>query len=320
MSIFHFSYKDHLFPKVTGPLLLGNFDGLHLGHQALIEKAKEEGEPFVLLLDRPFKREGTNKVLTTLSDKARLFASYGVSNVLVLGTEPSFFELSKDDFISLILKRLNPPSLVVGEDYSFGFKGEGKVFDLKRNFSTFVLSLLEKDGKKIGTTLIKNLICEGKVSEAASLLGRPYEIKGKVQHGFQNGRKIDFPTANLAPNEYVLPRKGVYCGYAFLRGSCYKSIINVGDAPTVGKLRQNIVEAYLDGFKEDCYDETLYLDFVYFLREERKFENLDADEQETLTSPTIWYDYNNMNNKFVISEISADDMKKGIIIARTSKR
>lgn len=280
MGIFHFSYKDSLFPKVTGPLLLGNFDGLHLGHQALIEKAKEEGEPFVLLLDPSFKREGTTKVLTTLSDKVRLFVRYGVSNILVLKTDPSFFKLSKDEFISLVLKRLNPPSLVVGEDYSFGFKGDGKVLDLKKNFSTFVLPLLEKDGKKIGSTLIKNLISEGKVSEATSLLGRTYEIKGKVEHGFQNGRKIDFPTANLTPNEYVLPQKGVYCGYAFLRGSCYKSIINVGDAPTIGKLNQNIVEAYLDGFEGDCYDETLYLDFVSFLREERKFENLEALKKE----------------------------------------
>ena len=280
MEIFHFSHKDSIFPKVNGPLLLGNFDGLHLGHQTLIEKAKEEGDPFVLLLDPSFKKDDAHKVLTTLTDKIRLFARYGVSHIFVLRTGPSFFELSKDDFISLVLKRLNPPALVVGEDYSFGFKGEGTAFDLKRSFPTFALPLLEKDGKKIGTTLIKNLILEGKVSEAASFLGRPYEIKGEIQHGFQNGRKINFPTANLLPNEYVLPRKAVYCGYAFLRGNCYKSIINVGDAPTVGKLKQNIVEAYLDGFEGDCYGETLYLNFVSFLREERKFEDLETLKEE----------------------------------------
>lgn len=280
MGIFVFSYRDSSLPKVSGPLLLGNFDGLHLGHQMLIEKAKEMGDPSVLLLDPPFQREKKEKVLTTLFDKIRLFGRYGVNNVFVLKTDPSFFRLSKEDFMTLVLKKLQPSSLVVGEDYSFGALRSGKASDLKKEFQTFAYPLLKEDGVKVGSSLIKTLLLQGEVSKAASFLGRPYEICGKVEKGFQNGRKIKFPTANLDPFEYVLPTRGVYCGSSFLRGECYKSLINVGEAPTVGKLSHNIVEVYLDGFEGDCYEETLYVDFAFYLRQEKKFSSLEDLKEE----------------------------------------
>lgn len=276
MGIFRFYWKDDFLPKVASPLLLGNFDGVHKGHQALISAALEKGEAAVLLLDPSFHKEKDEGVLTTLEDKIRLFGYYGVQNIYVLKTDREFFSLPKESFIENILKKLEPSLLVVGEDYSFGFKGEGKANDLKGAFLTIALPLCEFQGEKIGTRLIKSLLLSGKVIEANNLLGRPYEIKGKVQKGFQNGRKISFPTANLEASPYLLPKKGVYCGFSYLRGICYKAIINVGDAPTIGKLKKNIVEVYLDGFNGDCYDETLYVDFISLLREEIHFASLES--------------------------------------------
>lgn len=275
MGIFHFYWKDDNLPKANCPLLLGNFDGVHKGHQALISAALEKGEGAVLLLNPPFYKDKTEGVLTTLEDKIRLFQNYGIKTIYVLKTDEEFFSLSKEDFVRKILKKMEPSLLVVGEDYSFGSQGKGKVCDLKRFYSTLSIPLSEINGQKIGTRLIKSLLLSGCLQEATNLLGRPYEIKGMVKRGFQNGRKISFPTANLEQLPYFLPKKGVYCGLSYLRGICYKAIINVGDAPTVGKLKENIVEVYLDGFEGDCYGETLYVDFMSFIREETHFASLE---------------------------------------------
>jgi riboflavin kinase/FMN adenylyltransferase len=107
-------------------------------------------------------------------------------------------------------------------------------------------------------------------------LGYPYQAKGLIAHGLENGRKIGFPTANLALEiPYVLPKAGVYLGIAYLRGKAFRSLINVGNNPTIGVLKHPIIEAYLDGFSGEAYGETLYLEFDSFLREEKKFASLD---------------------------------------------
>ncbi len=271
-------------PSIEGyNLLLGNFDGLHLGHQRLISLAKEKGSSAVLLLSPSFpKKEMEGKVLTSLEDRLRLFSRYEVDMALVLETSPSFFSLEPLSFIERVLKRLKPASLVVGEDYRFGKGALGDIALLKEHFPV-VLSpiLLDEKGNKIGTKEIVALLKEGEIATANRYLGRDYEILGKVKKGYQNGRKIGFPTANLALlSPYMLPKEGVYKGVSYLRGKPYLSLVNVGKAPTIGLLKEVTVEAYLDGFNGDCYEESIYLSFLERIREERPFPSLEELKEQ----------------------------------------
>jgi riboflavin kinase/FMN adenylyltransferase len=264
-------------------LLLGTFDGVHLGHRELIKRAKLEADgPIgvllfseppskVLLLGKPCE------VLTSLEDKTRIFLNEGVDLVFTIESDRMFFSMGKEDFIENVLAPLNPKRLIVGEDYTFGRNAEGKPGDLEGRFEVIEVPLLEMNGRKVSSSYIKKLIADGDIKEANAELGRPYEIVGKVVHGLSNGHKIGFPTANLSLiDDYVLPRTGAYKGLVYSRGRPYWAIVNVGRNPTVGKLREDIVECHLKGFSEEIYGETLYVEFHEFLRPEKKFGSLDA--------------------------------------------
>ena len=274
MEIFRFSLGKDI-PLCPFPLLLGNFDGFHKGHMRLIEAAKEAGPFGILFLDPPFPKANEPKVLMTLEDKFAFVRAIGAKEAFVAETDPSFFDLSKEEFIDLVLRKMNPPLLVFGEDYRFGKGGLGVKGDLEAAFTTLPVPLLNDGQEKIGTSRIRAFLKEGLIESANSDLGRPYRIHGTIAKGFQNGRKIGFPTANLVSLPYVLPKNGVYGGLSYLRGKPYLSIINVGNAPTVGKLKEDVVEVYLDGFSGDCYDETLYTEFDIRIRDEIKFQDLE---------------------------------------------
>jgi len=271
-------------PSIEGyNLLLGNFDGLHLGHQRLISLAKEKGLSAVLLLSPSFpKEEMEGKVLTSLEDRLRLFSRYEVDMALVLKTSPSFFSLEPLSFVEEVLTRLKPACIVTGEDYRFGKGALGDIALLKRHFPVAVSPiLLDEKGEKIGTKEVVALLKRGDIAAANRYLGRDYEILGKVKKGYQNGRKIGFPTANLALlSPYMLPKEGVYKGISYLRGQPYLSLINVGKAPTIGLLKEITVEIYLDGFVGDCYDESIYLSFLERIREERRFSSLEKLKEQ----------------------------------------
>lgn len=261
-------------------LMLGTFDGFHKGHLSLLEETLNFKESAILLFEKNyselFSTTKEKRVLMSLEDKLNFLNHYSLSRVYILQNEASFFSLSKEDFIKKILLKIAPKNVVIGEDYTFGKDGEGKEKDLKEYFNVFSLPLLKDEEKKIGTERIKASLKEGDIQKANSLLLRPYEIHGKIVKGFQNGRKISFPTANLDLSiDYLLPKRGVYGGISYLRGMPYKCIINVGEAPTVGKLKKEIVEVYLDGFIGNCYEETLYVDFLFFIREEKQFASLE---------------------------------------------
>jgi len=262
-------------------LLLGAFDGIHLGHKALVQEALNQAGPaYALLFSEPlgafFPGAKNPRVLTSLEDKIRIFSTLGLEGVYVIDANPSFFALSPQAFLSDVIAPLKPSLLIVGEDYTFGRGGEGTVDLLKKSFAVSVCPLLEMEGEKISTHRIIGLLEKGDVVSAKRLLGRPYEIKGRVEPGFGNGHKIGFPTANVALSApYALPKDGVYAGISYLRGIPYPSIINVGLAPTVGRLKEPLVEAYLDGFQGDCYDETIYVSFATRLRDELVFKSLE---------------------------------------------
>ncbi len=264
-------------------LCLGTFDGVHRGHVALIRQAQSlsEGPVAVLLFDKSpaqFVRNGkSHSLLTTLADKLRLFAALNVDFAYVLEVDRNFFALTPEAFIAQVLKPLKPASLVVGEDYAYGAGAKGGLEGLKDAFPLLVVPLLATETGKISTQVIIHDLRSGRLGEANALLGRPYEMQGTVVRGLGNGRKLGFPTANLAfTAPYVFPKDGVYEGLAYLRGQPYKALLNVGRNPTIGGVKKTRIECHLLGLKETIYGETLYVDFLRCLREERKFSSLEA--------------------------------------------
>lgn len=257
-------------------LCLGNFDGVHLGHQKLFKEAKDSGKQVgVLLFDKNpaefFPSSKSKKVLTGLNDKIRILESLGIDYVFVIKVSKEFFALKKDEFIKDYIDALHPSLIVCGSDYSFASKAEGKPEDLKEKYHVHLVNLLEIDNKKISTQDIIRLIEEGKIEEANSLLGRPYEVRGKVIEGEKIGRTIGYPTANLKLEEnYVLPLSGVYSGTT----NGLLSFINVGTNPTVGILKEEIIETHILDFSSDIYGETIILSFRHFIREEKTFASL----------------------------------------------
>ncbi len=262
-------------------LLLGSFDGLHLGHYELVKegKKKAEGDIGALIFSdniASFLGKKSAKVLTSLDDKKRLFSSYGFDYLFIMPLSKGLLELDKDMFMERYIAPLSPSLLVCGEDYSFGYKGEGGISDLKKRFPVSVLPLKRMGDEKIGTQGIISLIEGGKIEEANEELGRAYEVVGKVVKGFGNGHKIGFPTANLslfAP--YALPPYGVYKTIAYLRGIPHLSLTNIGNNPTLGISSQESIETYIPSFDKEIYDETMYLSFLSFLRPEKRFKNVD---------------------------------------------
>lgn len=274
-------------------LVLGYFDGLHIGHQSLFEyadgiKNEKGGLTSVLLFDEsPAKILSSGKsikCITSLGDKVSLLECLGVDIIYLVHVDEGFLATRKDEFMDMVEYMIRPDDIVIGTDYTFGHKAEGKVPDLEARFgdSVHAIELMQEDGKKVSSKGIIKLIEEGKIAEVNGLLGRDYSIVGEVVKGLQNGRTIGFPTANLSlMDDYVLPKVGVYGGAVYLsNGDAYPSIINVGSNPTVKEETPVHVEAYLDGFDGDIYGEYIQVAFSFFIREETTFKNLEELKEQ----------------------------------------
>lgn len=268
---------------------IGYFDGLHRGHQALINKtiriAKEKGYRSTLITFDPdpwqvLQKKDKVKHITPLKDKAMLLEEMGLDTLIILHFSSEFSQLSPQDFIDKILCPLSVSDLVVGEDFHFGFKGSGNVQLLKQEkdrFRTHVLALDQDNNEKVGTTLIIQDLLRGDIEAANRLLGRPFHVRGTVVHGAKQGRKIGFPTANIAlSDEYVMPRQGIYAGFAQVRGETYPAVLNIGYNPTFNTRDTMMIESHLLDFHEDIYGETIIQNFIYRLRDEIKFASIEA--------------------------------------------
>lgn len=267
-----------------GTILLGTFDGVHLGHQALVLKARMEGpDPISALLFDKNPAEvlpiGKRKeVLTSMEDKVRLLRGLGVERFYLLSPTLDYMGLPAEEFLGKVLLPLAPRALAFGEDYRFGKEAKGTPSLLREHFPTIESPLLELEGGKVSTQRIGSLLEEGDVVGARRLLGRPYEIQGKVVPGLRNGHRLGFPTMNLSLSApYLLPKEGVYFSLAHRLGKIYRAIVNVGRNPTIGVLKERKVEAHLlDYPEEEGYGGTLYVEFLSFMREEKTFAGLDG--------------------------------------------
>ena len=272
-----------------GAVALGNFDGVHRGHQALIARAAEQaralGAPLVVLTFEPHPRRffvpDTGPFRLTLPPaKARLLAGYGVQAVLAQRFDQDFAALAAEAFVDDVLRTgLGARHVVCGYDFTFGARRGGNVERLRslgeaRGLGVTVLDPVMREGEIYSSTRIREALRAGMAVEAAELLGHAWEIEGVVEQGDQRGRTIGFPTANVALGEHLRPRFGVYAVRALIDGTWRNGVANLGKRPTVGKLQENF-EVHLFDFAGDLYGRTLRVQLVDFIRPEMKFAGLD---------------------------------------------
>lgn len=280
MEIIHFEFnKIYNFPRDL-ILVLGYFDGVHLGHQALIKRAKESSENIALLtFDNNFRSLLNHQrvsLLTPLSDKVEYFKQLGVKYFIILEFDEIIKNKTKEEFIEEVLKPINPLKIIIGEDYSFGFNGSGNYKDLMKYFDVSVLPFIKIDGIKVGSKKIKELILEGEIEKANKMLNHPYKLSGTVVEGYKNGRKIGFPTANIMPDDdYVTPLEGVYCTYIYIGDSKYKSITSISTHPTINALEKPIIETNAIDFDGNLYGKFVSIEFISYIRPIKKFLNIE---------------------------------------------
>lgn len=281
METIKFSLDNLPGKKDNLTLALGTFDGFHKAHYKLALNARLEATSYSGILffssspENYLSRNKSKLILTSLDDKIRYVSKIGLDYAYVVDVDKSFFSLAPIEFIKRILLPLGVSSIVVGEDFRFGKDGAGDVTLLRQFFKVYCLKIEKLDGVKISSSNIKEYIEKGEIKKAWKFLGHPYEICGYVKKGFQNGHKIGFPTLNISLKEnYVLPLNGVYYGLCYCLGLPYKALINVGNNPTIGKLKEPIIEVHLLNLNKDLYNDFVYVSFLEFKRKEIKFNSL----------------------------------------------
>ncbi|TCI49282.1 bifunctional riboflavin kinase/FAD synthetase [Exiguobacterium sp. SH3S2] len=277
---------------VPSVIVLGFFDGVHIGHQAVIEHAKQRAEQLdvpvtVVTFDPHPKQVLSNnadavRYITPLKRKLQRIAALGVERCLVLTFTKQLASLSPQQFVDDYLIGAGAVHVTAGFDYSYGKFGEGTMetmpYHARGRFTTSVVAEQTSDGDKVSSTRIRKLLGAGSVDLASELLGAPYVICGEVIHGDARGRTIGYPTANMVMDaSYVMPRLGVYATRVHLEdGRTFDAMTNVGRRPTFYDTGDVSIESHLFDFSEDLYGQLLEIEWVHYLRDERAFDGLDS--------------------------------------------
>lgn len=302
-------HHPHSFAKeefLKNVAALGYFDGVHLGHRAVLATAKKMAEvnkrAFSIMIFDPHPSIVLNKDkkqyrhLAPLREKIKLLEKFNPDYLFIAHFSNEFASLSPQDFIDQYLVGLNIVHVVAGFDYSFGKLGEGNMRNIvdysKGRFGhTAVVEQRLLDGK-ISSTRIRQMLKDGEMESVRKLLGRFYSIKGMVVHGEKRGRTIGFPTANVEPTEdYDLPSVGVYAVRFFVKGQWYIGVCNVGYKPTFHEnpFEQPVIEVHVIDFDDDIYGEIVEIEWHVHIRSEKKFNGIEelvaqinADKRETI--------------------------------------
>lgn len=270
---------------------IGNFDGVHLGHQAVLgqlsERAAELGLPMVVVIFEPQPQEFFSPAtapprLTRLREKLEALRRYAVERVLVLRFDARLAALSADEFIQRVLvDGLDVRYLVVGDDFRFG-QGRAGDFRLlqetgaREGFQVVNMHTFAVGGERVSSTRVRTALAQGDLEAAEALLGRPYRISGRVAAGEQRGRTIGFPTANIHLHRHQSPLQGVYAVELFgLEQEPLPGVANLGRRPTVGGTRLQL-EVHLFDFDREIYGRNVHVNFLRRIRDERTFESFDA--------------------------------------------
>ena len=288
LDLFKLRFKD---VKLSGTI--GNFDGLHLGHQAIIKKIKDNSKIFnsktIVFFTEPHaseyfasKNNINNKIpprICSWREKFNQLNKNGIDFAFFLKFNNSLRNMSPEVFISEILDSINLASFTVGDDFRFGTNRAGDTNQLREwgkekkilveNTDTIIYK-----GERVSSTRIRKALANDDFKLAEELLGRPYTFSGKVVHGQHLGRTIDVPTANLWLPKQKLPIKGVYAVECSLENNDFKGIANMGLRPTVGG-KHPVLEVHLFDFNDDIYSQRVTIKFIKKIRDEKKFDNLD---------------------------------------------
>ncbi|HZV72819.1 MAG TPA: bifunctional riboflavin kinase/FAD synthetase [Conexibacter sp.] len=258
---------------------VGEFDGVHLGHRAVIEGSDTvlTFEPHPLAVIRP---EVAPKLLTSLERKAELVAELGVEELVVIPFDEAFARRTAEDFVEHVLvETLQATHVAVGENFRFGHRAQGGIALLRADarFEARVVPLVEVEGEVVSSSHVRGLVLAGEVDQAAVFLGSPFAMRGEVVTGDRRGRELGFPTANLVPDQSLIqPGHGIYAARAAFDGEQRTAAVNVGVRPTFKTDLVVLVEAFLLDWEGDLYGRQLTLEFVSRLRGERRFDSAEA--------------------------------------------
>lgn len=290
VNIIDFSALPEL-PFKDSCVTIGNFDGVHLGHQAIITRmvaeARGQNRPVIVVTFFPnpttfFNHPGQRYYLSTPGEKERQLLRLGVERVITLQFNREFADLSAKAFLSVLKQKFGLGVLVVGQNFALGKDRQGTISELRAlgrdySFAVETIAPIRVSEEEISSTMIRQKLDRGEVDQAANLLGRPYSVSGLVTHGSDRGAHIGLPTANITPWLHKkLPAVGVYATLVRLQGQTYQGITNVGYQPTFEVHSEVNIETHILDFDGIIYGEKMKLDFIQKLRDEQKFANVDA--------------------------------------------
>ena len=272
-------------------LTIGTFDGVHLGHQKIVERvvtnARQEGLLATVFTFFPHPRMVVQhdkglKLIHTLEEKKQLLQQLGVDLLVVQPFNEAFAQLTAEEFVSTILvQRLNVKKVIIGYDHRFGRNRTANIDDMrlfgkKYGFAVEEISVQEVDEVSVSSTKIREALNKGDVTTAEHYLGTPYSLTGRVVHGLKLGRTLGYPTANIQVTEdyKLIPKDGVYAVYSYIDGRKVYGMMSIGKNPTIEGKGASI-EVYFFDFNGDLYDQKLTIEFVQYLREEQKFATID---------------------------------------------
>lgn len=292
MEVFH-NLDQVRFKGVV--LTIGNFDGVHLGHQSIMKAGRRRAEAndtqLVAMTFHPHPATILSPgrvpaALTPIEEKLRLLEECGVGTTIVVPSRPDLFSMPAETFIQeVILDCFDPVAMVEGASFRFGYQRQGdtRMLEAAGRDCDFEVEVVEPirvglGGQRdtvISSSLVRQLLESGTVDQAAACLGRPYCLVGKVIRGLGRGRELGYPTANLAVEEQLIPPEGVYAGRVELDGRPVAAAISIGHTPTFEE-RELVIEAFLLDYEGDLYDRQLRLDFLQWLRPQEKFASVEA--------------------------------------------
>ena len=279
---------------------IGKFDGVHLGHQLIIDQLKGLAGrlelPTLVILIEPHPEEFFAKEprvcparLTTIEEKCELLESFGIDFVYLLKFDKNTSELSAESYIKdILVDGLGVAGFIVGNDFRFGHKRAGNFDLLQRKgtelgFEVSQTASYERNGYRISSTFVREQLANGDFELVEQLLGRPYSMKGVVEKGRQLGAQLGFPTCNMNPGRRQLPLLGVFACHVKLNNSCHLAAVNIGYRPTVTEEGSPLLEAHILDFDEDVYGQNIEVIFRQKIRGELKFDGLDALKKQLAT-------------------------------------
>ena len=288
MRLFH-GYENAEIARPT-VLTLGVFDGLHLGHQLIVSRVVERARalgavPTVVTFD-PHPRavlhpESAPPLLQTFDQKVEAFGVLGVEQAIVVRFTREFAEVGAGEFLrDVVHERLQAREVYLGRGFAFGRDREGDIHLLRRvsqelGFHADEVPEVRLRGQRISSSRIRELLAAGRVNLARRMLGRPYGVEGRVVRGQERGRTLGFPTANLRPDNRVIPRAGVYVTATLIEGSWRRSVTNVGVRPTFEKEAEPSIETFVMDWGGDLYGDVVRVRFLHRLRDERRFSSVE---------------------------------------------